>query len=200
MKLYAGSNCLYGHACRIVLKEKDVECEVLDPAINPEFDLTEFNPYGESPTLVDRDLVLYGDNVITEFLDERLPHPPLMPLDPIGRGRARLLINRLQRDWLSELKRCLDQNRSPDKKFKKSLWDGLLAMSPIFVSQRYALGEEFSLVDCYLAPLLWRLPMLDMAMPRQGKAVMDYSKRLFARPTFRASLNPLEREMDSQAE
>ena len=195
MKLYAGSNCLYGHACRIVLKEKDVDCDVLDPAADPEFDLTELNPYGESPTLIDRELVLYGDNVITEFLDERLPHPPLMPLDPIGRGRARLLIARLQRDWLSEVKRLLDEGKPLDKKLKKSLWDGLLAMSPNFLSQRYAMGNEFSLVDCYLAPLLWRLSVMDVTLPRQGQAVMDYSARLFERSTFQASLNSLEREM-----
>ena len=195
MKLYAGSNCIYGHACRIVLKEKDVDCDVLNPAADPEFDLTELNPYGESPTLIDRELVLYGDNVITEFLDERLPHPPLMPLDPIGRGRARLLIARLQRDWLSEVKRLLDEGKPLDKKLKKSLWDGLLAMSPIFLTQRYAMGNEFSLVDCYLAPLLWRLSVLDVTLPRQGQAVMDYSARLFERSTFQASLNSLEREM-----
>ena len=195
MKLYAGSNCLYGHACRIVLKEKDVDCDVLNPAADPEFDLTELNPYGESPTLIDRELVLYGDNVITEFLDERLPHPPLMPLDPIGRGRARLLIARLQRDWLSEVKRLLDEGKPLDKKLKKSLWDGLLAMSPIFLAQRYAMGNEFSLVDCYLAPLLWRLSVMDVTLPRQGKAVMDYSERLFERSTFQASLNSLERDM-----
>ena len=195
MKLYAGSNCLYGHACRIVLKEKDVDCDVLDPAADPEFDLTELNPYGESPTLIDRELVLYGDNVITEFLDERLPHPPLMPLDPIGRGRARLLIARLQRDWLSEVKRLLDEGKPLDKKLKKSLWDGLLAMSPIFLAQRYAMGNEFSLVDCYLAPLLWRLSVMDVTLPRQGQAVMDYSERLFERSTFQASLNSLERDM-----
>ena len=195
MKLYAGSNCIYGHACRIVLKEKDVDCDVLNPADDPEFDLTELNPYGESPTLIDRELVLYGDNVITEFLDERLPHPPLMPLDPIGRGRARLLIARLQRDWLSEVKRLLDEGKPLDKKLKKSLWDGLLAMSPIFLTQRYAMGNEFSLVDCYLAPLLWRLSVMDVTLPRQGQAVMDYSARLFERSTFQASLNSLEREM-----
>ena len=195
MKLYAGSNCIYGHACRIVLKEKDVDCDVLNPAADPEFDLTELNPYGESPTLIDRELVLYGDNVITEFLDERLPHPPLMPLDPIGRGRARLLIARLQRDWLSEVKRLLDEGKPLDKKLKKSLWDGLLAMSPNFLVQRYAMGNEFSLVDCYLAPLLWRLSVMDVTLPRQGQAVMDYSARLFERSTFQASLNSLEREM-----
>ena len=195
MKLYAGSNCIYGHACRIVLKEKDVDCDVLNPADDPEFDLTELNPYGESPTLIDRELVLYGDNVITEFLDERLPHPPLMPLDPIGRGRARLLIARLQRDWLSEVKRLLDEGKPLDKRLKKSLWDGLLAMSPIFLTQRYAMGNEFSLVDCYLAPLLWRLSVMDVTLPRQGQAVMDYSARLFERSTFQASLNSLEREM-----
>ena len=197
MKLYAGSNCLYGHACRIVLKEKDVDCDVLDPAADPEFDLTELNPYGESPTLIDRELVLYGDNVITEFLDERLPHPPLMPLDPIGRGRARLLIVRLQRDWLGEVKRLLDEGKPLNKRLKKSLWDGLLAMSPNFLVQRYAMGNEFSLVDCYLAPLLWRLSVMDVTLPRQGQAVMDYSERLFERSTFQASLNSLERDMNT---
>ncbi len=197
MKLYAGSNCIYGHACRIVLKEKDVDCDVLNPAADPEFDLTELNPYGESPTLIDRELVLYGDNVITEFLDERLPHPPLMPLDPIGRGRARLLIARLQRDWLSEVKRLLDEGKPLDKKLKKSLWDGLLAMSPIFLTQRYAMGNEFSLVDCYLAPLLWRLSVMDVTLPRQGQAVMDDSAPLFRRSTFQASVNSLEREMQT---
>ena len=197
MKLYAGSNCLYCHACRIVLKEKDVDCDVLDPAADPEFDLTELNPYGESPTLIDRELVLYGDNVITEFLDERLPHPPLMPLDPIGRGRARLLVARLQRDWLNEVKRLLDEGKPLNKKLKKSLWDGLLAMSPIFLAQRYAMGNEFSLVDCYLAPLLWRLSAMDVTLPRQGQAVMDYSERLFERSTFQASLNSLERDMNT---
>ena len=197
MKLYAGSNCLYGHACRIVLKEKDVDCDVLDPAADPEFDLTELNPYGESPTLIDRELVLYGDNVITEFLDERLPHPPLMPLDPIGRGRARLLVARLQRDWLNEVKRLLDEGKPLNKKLKKSLWDGLLAMSPIFLAQRYAMGNEFSLVDCYLGPLLWRLSVMDVTLPPQGQAVMDYSARLFERSTFQASLNSLERDMNT---
>jgi RNA polymerase-associated protein len=197
MKLYAGSNCLYGHACRIVLKEKDVDCDVLDPAADPEFDLTELNPYGESPTLIDRELVLYGANVITEFLDERLPHPPLMPLDPIGRGRARLLIGRLQRDWLGEVKRLLDEGKPLNKRLKKSLWDGLLAMSPNFLVQRYAMGNEFSLVDCYLAPLLWRLSVMDVTLPRQGQAVMDYSERLFERSTFQASLNSLERDMNT---
>ena len=195
MKLYAGSNCLYGHACRIVLKEKDVDCDVLDPAADPEFDLTELNPYGESPTLIDREIVLYGDNVITEFLDERLPHPPLMPLDPIGRGRARLLVARLQRDWLNEVKCLLDEGKPLNKRLKKSLWDGLLAMSPNFLVQRYAMGNEFSLVDCYLAPLLWRLSVMDVTLPRQGQAVMDYSERLFERSTFQASLNSLERDM-----
>ena len=195
MKLYAGSNCLYGHACRIVLKEKDVDCDVLDPAADPEFDLPELNPYGESPTLIDRELVLYGVNVSTEFLDERLPHPPLMPLDPIGRGRARLLIGRLQRDWLGEVKRLLDEGKPLNKRLKKSLWEGLLAMSPNFLVQRYAMGNEFSLVDCYLAPLLWRLSVMDVTLPRQGQAVMDYSERLFERSTFQASLNSLERDM-----
>ena len=196
MKLYSGTQCLFSHACRFVLKEKDIECDVVfSNATQVEETVAELNPYGETPMLADRDLILYDGIVVNESLAERCPHPPLMPLDPIGRGRARLLIARLQRDWLSEVKRLLDEGKPLDKKLKKSLWDGLLAMSPIFLTQRYAMGNEFSLVDCYLAPLLWRLSVMDVTLPRQGQAVMDYSARLFERSTFQASLNSLEREM-----
>ena len=162
---------------------------------NVEQELDELNPYGESPTLVDRDLVLYSAVVINEYLDERLPHPPLMPIDPVGRGRARLLISRLQRDWLDNLQNRLAAGQKLDQKSRKVLWDGLLAMSQVFGNQEYLLGNDLTMVDCYIAPLLWRLPSLGINLPKQGKRLEDYSKRLFARRSFQDSLSEAEREL-----
>ena len=196
MRLFSGPLCLYGHACRIVMQEKIAECDFRYLGEEDiEQELAELNPYGESPTLVDRDLVLYSAVVINEYLDERLPHPPLMPIDPVGRGRARLLISRLQRDWLDDLQRRLAVGQKLDQKSRKVLWDGLLAMSQVFASQEYLLGNDLTLVDCYVAPLLWRLPSLGINLPKQGKSLEDYSKRLFERRSFQDSLSEAEREL-----
>ena len=196
MRLFSGPLCLHGHTCRFVMQEKIAECDFRYLGEeNVEQELAELNPYGESPTLVDRDLVLYSPVVINEYLDERLPHPPLMPIDPVGRGRARLLISRLQRDWLDDLQRRLAVGQKLDQKLRKILWDGLLAMSQVFASQEYLLGNDLTLVDCYVAPLLWRLPSLGINLPKQGKSLEDYSKRLFERPSFQDSLSEAEREL-----
>ena len=196
MRLFSGPLCLYGHACRIVMQEKIAECDFRYLGEEDiEQELAELNPYGESPTLVDRDLVLYSAVVINEYLDERLPHPPLMPIDPVGRGRARLLISRLQRDWLDDLQRRLAVGQKLDQKSRKVLWDGLLAMSQVFASQEYLLGNDLTLVDCYVAPLLWRLPSLGINLPKQGKSLEDYGKRLFERRSFQDSLSEAEREL-----
>ena len=196
MKLLSGSLCLYGHACRFVMKEKDAESEVrYFGEEDTTGELGELNPYGESPTLVDRDLVLYSPIVINEFLDERLPHPPLMPIDPVGRGRARLLIFRLQRDWLDNIHAHLSKNQKLDQKTRKELWEGLLAMSQIFANQDYLLGDDMTLVDCYVAPLLWRLPTLGVELPKQGQRLVEYSERLFSRQSFQDSLSEAEREL-----
>ena len=178
------------------MQEKIAECDFRYLGEEDiEQELAELNPYGESPTLVDRDLVLYTAVVINEYLDERLPHPPLMPIDPVGRGRARLLISRLQRDWLDDLQRRLAVGQKLDQKSRKVLWDGLLAMSQVFASQEYLLGNDLTLVDCYVAPLLWRLPSLGINLPKQGKSLEDYGKRLFARRAFQDSLSEAEREL-----
>lgn len=180
------------------MQEKDTECDFrFFGEENVDEELAELNPYGESPTLVDRDLVLYNTVVINEYLDERLPHPPLMPIDPVGRGRARLLISRLQRDWLDNLQVRLSSGRKLDHKTRKILWDGLLAMSQVFANQEYLLGNHLTLVDCYVAPLLWRLPSLGIKLPKQGKRLDDYSERLFARSSFQDSLSEAERELRS---
>lgn len=196
MALYSGSDCLYSHGCRIVLFEKEVECQIIYVDDDrPSEELAELNPYNETPTLLDRDLVLYGAQIINEYLDERLPHPPLMPVDPVNRGRARLMMARVQRDWLAPLISSQDATRPEAKRIRSSVRDGLISISPLFREQAYMLGEEFSLVDCFVAPLLWRLDALEIELPRQAKPVLDYAQRLFGKSSFSSSLSEAEREL-----
>jgi RNA polymerase-associated protein len=178
------------------LNEKEIDYEVIystDGRVDQK--VAELNPYGETPTLADRDLVLYDSMVVSEYLDERFPHPPLLPSDPTARAQARVMVARLRRDWLDTLQICITTGTRLDKKLSKSLWDGLLAMSNHFAQQKYALGNEFSLVDCYLATLLWRLPVLKLNLPRQASKILDYGGRMFDKPGFQASLSEAEREI-----
>ena len=192
MALYSGEQCVFSHGCRIVIFEKEVECQIIcQDQVDGAEGLAELNPYNETPTLLDRDLVLYGAQIINEYLDERLPHPPLMPVDPVNRGRARLMMMRFFREWLNPL----HENRLGEAGMKQSIRDGLIAMSPVLVEQPYMLGDEYSLVDSYLSPLLWRLDMLKINLPRQAKPVADYAQRLFERPAFISSLSDVEQEM-----
>ncbi len=197
MTLYSGPYDLYSHSCRIILKEKDIECNIEyisindDPAI-----LGELNPYAETPTLIDRDLTLYGTTVIIEYLDERFPHPPMMPVDPITRGKARMMISRLIRDWLQPVIELGETfNPKPSDELQKSIRDGLLAISPLLMDSPYFLGSDYTLVDAYLAPLLWRLPLLDIQLPVQADPILRYSERLFEREGFRDSLSLQETEL-----
>ena len=197
MTLLSGPFCVLSHTCRIVLLEKDVECSVDyvstsdDPSI-----IGEHNPYGETPTLLDRDLALYDTSVILEYLDERFPHPPLMPVDPITRAKTRLMIARLTRDWLRPICALGDKlPLQPSAKLKKDIHDGLVSMSPIFRDQPYLLGGDYTLVDAYLAPLVWRLPSLGIELPKQAEIVMSYGERLFQRPAFIESLSEQESEI-----
>lgn len=192
MALYSGKECVFSHGCRIVLFEKEVECQII--YMNDEEaseGLAELNPYNETPTLLDRDLVLYGAQIINEYLDERLPHPPLMPVDPVNRGRARLMMMRFYREWLSPL----HEKRLDEPGMKHSIRDGLIALSPVLSEQDYMLGDEYSLVDSYLSPLLWRLKALKINLPRQAKPVLEYAERLFERPAFVSSLSEAEQEL-----
>jgi len=194
MTLYSGTDCVLSHSCRIVLQEKDIECEVVftDPSDTCQ-ELAEFNPYYETPTLVDRDLILYDPFIINEYLDERLPHPPLMPVDPVSRAKQRLMIMRLSRDWFASFSALQENVR--DKDAHKVIRDGFISISPLFEEQEYAMGEEYSLVDVILAPLLWRLPMLNIVLPKQAHAVETYSERLFERQAFQDSLSDTERDL-----
>ncbi|NNJ71621.1 MAG: stringent starvation protein A [Enterobacterales bacterium] len=199
MTLYSGSTCIYSHQVRIVLAEKGVNYEVLDvdPENKPE-DLADLNPYNSVPTLVDRDLVLYEAQIIMEYLDERFPHPPLMPVYPVSRARSRLMIHRIEKDWYSLLKliRSPKAGDARKEKAKRELRDALITLAPVFSDTDYFLSEEFTLVDCCLAPLLWRLELLGVELTGKGaKPVLDYMQRLFERESFKASLTTLEYEM-----
>ncbi|MGR3984908.1 MAG: glutathione S-transferase N-terminal domain-containing protein [Gammaproteobacteria bacterium] len=196
MTLLSGQVCVFSHCCRVVLLEKDVEgsIEYVSAHDDPER-LFEHNPYGETPTLIDRELTLYDPSVIIEYLDERFPHPPLMPVDPISRAKTRLIISRLTRDWLRPLSRIEDGSRmdpAERKKFNKSIRDGLLALSPLFSQQPFFMSDEYTLADAYFTPLLWRLPWLGIALPKQADSVRAYSERMFRRPAFTGSLSRQE--------
>jgi RNA polymerase-associated protein len=197
MTLFSAPDEPYSHRTRIVLAEKGVEIDVIDvvPGRYPE-DLLDLNPYHSLPTLVDRDLVLYDSRVIMEYLDERFPHPPLMPVDPVLRAQFRVALYRIERDWY-EVARLIDAE--PDKKaaakHKKVLRDAILQSADVFKVKPYFLSDEFSLVDATIAPILWRLRRYEIDLPPPAQALARYAQSMFARPSFRASLSDVEIEM-----
>lgn len=197
MTLLSKPLCIFSHCCRIVLLEKDIErsIEYVSGNEHPS-KLGEVNPYGETPTLLDRDIILYGASVIIEYLDERFPHPPLMPVDPVIRAKTRLIILRLTRDWLLPISH-LEEKNSFDlpKDLTQSILDGLLTLSPLFAQQPFLIGDEYSMADAYLLPLLWRLPALNITLPKQATALVKYSDRMFKRAAFVESLSPQEMEL-----
>ncbi len=195
MTLFSGANDLYSHQVRIVLAEKGVSVEInqVDPDNLPE-DLIDLNPYSSVPTLVDRELVLYQSQIIMEYLDERFPHPPLMPVYPVSRGSSRLMMHRIKNDWYSLVER-IESGDNADAA-RKQLMESLLGIAPVFAEMPYFMSEEFSLVDCYLAPLLWRLPALGIELNGTGaKDIKSYMIRVFDRESFQASLTDSEREI-----
>ncbi|TBV07302.1 glutathione S-transferase N-terminal domain-containing protein [Phytopseudomonas dryadis] len=188
----------YSHRVRIVLAEKGVGAEIISVEqgrFPPR--LLEVNPYASLPTLVDRDLALYESTVVMEYLEERYPHPPLMPVYPVARGNTRLLVHRIQRDWCSLVDLILDsRSKEPARvQARKELRESLTGVSPLFADKPFFLSEELSLVDCCLLPILWRLPVLGIELPKPAKPLLDYMDRLFAREGFKASLSALERDM-----
>ena len=196
MTLYSGALDIYSHKVRIVLAEKGVGVDVLHIDINdPPQDLLELNPYTTVPTLIDRDLVLYESYVIMEYLDERFPHPPLLPVYPIARARSRLMLHRVERDWLRKVQTIQYGDGSERDVARKELRDSLVTLTPVFAEMPYFLSEEFSLLDCCIAPLLWRLPKLGIELPKQAKPVKEYAERMFARDSFQASLSEQERDL-----
>jgi RNA polymerase-associated protein len=196
MTLFSDTIDIYSHQARIVLAEKGVGVEIsyTDPSNLPE-DLLDLNPYGTVPTLVDRELVLYNSHIIMEYLDERFPHPPLMPVYPVSRGQSRLTMHRIQNDWYVLAEQILAKKGDVDAA-RNELREALLSLAPLFAETPFFMSEEFSLVDCYLAPLLWRLPALGIELTGNGsKDLKDYMSRIFDRASFIASLTDQEREI-----
>ncbi len=199
MALYSSQDDPYSQRVRIVLAEKGVSAEIVYADASAKFieELAAYNPYGSLPTLVDRDLVLFRSEIIMEYLDERFPHPPLMPVYPVAKGRARLMIYRVNQDWYSLMEKILsrDTASSDVQLARKDLSQSLTSVTPIFLEMPYFISEEFSLIDCCIAPLLWRLPMLGVTLPEQAQPILDYAERIFQRDSFQASLTQTERMM-----
>ena len=196
MNLFSSPVCPYCHRTRIVLAEKDITFDINDVDINnlPE-DLSELNPYNTVPTLIDRDLVLYDSRVIIEYLDERFPHPPLMPVDPVSRAKSRLALHRVETDWYPLMHDILNRGEKAAAKARKMLRESITASAEIFTVMPYFLSQEYSLIDATIAPVLWRLPVLGIELPKEAKPVLDYADRIFSRETFQLSLSEDEREM-----
>ncbi|MDR5612812.1 MAG: stringent starvation protein SspA [Arsenophonus sp.] len=197
MTLFSGPTDIFSHQVRIVLAEKGVSVEIEDvEAGNLPQDLIDLNPYQTVPTLVDRELTLYDSRVVMEYLDERFPHPPLMPVYPVARGNSRLMIHRIDKDWYSLMYKIENKDPQADAA-RKQLREELIAISPIFKERPFFMSEEFSLVDCYLAPLLWRLPYwkIDIPKGKETEGIRSYMERVFERDSFLASLTEAEREI-----
>ncbi len=197
MTLFSSASDMYSHQVRIVLAEKGVSVEVeLVDEDNLPAELVELNPYKSVPTLVDRELALYDSKIIMEYLDERFPHPPLMPVYPVARGNSRLMIYRIEKNWYSLANKIVNGKAEEAESARNKLRNDLLTLAPVFAEYEYFMSEEFSLIDCYLAPLLWRLPVLGIELVGPGsKELKVYMNRVFERDSFLASLTEAEREM-----
>jgi stringent starvation protein A len=196
MNLYTSALSIECHRTRIVLNEKDIVHEIIlvDPKKLPE-DLVDLNPYGSLPTLVDRDLVLYNSRVIMEYLEERFPHPPLMPVGPVQRAQTRLALFQVENDWYPLVDIIETKGDKAVAKAKKDLTESITSVAEIFNSMPYFLSEEFTLVDASIAPILWRLRSYGIELPKEAKAVNAYADRLFEREGFMLSLTEAEREL-----
>jgi RNA polymerase-associated protein len=196
MTLFSGTVDLSSHQVRIVLAEKGVGVDIHQVDLDnlPEA-LFEVNPYGTVPSLIDRELGLYQSDIIMEYLDERFPHPPLMPVYPVARGRSRLMMYRIKNDWYN-LAEQICQKRGDVDMARLELKEGLLSVAPIFSEAPFFMSEEFSLIDCYMAPLLWRLPLYSIELTGNGsRELKSYMVRLFERESFQASLTDQERDI-----
>jgi len=196
MNLFTSPTCPYSHLARIVLAEKDITFESIDVNVDsPPEDLSELNPYNTVPTLIDRDLVLYDSRVIIEYLDERFPHPPLMPVDPVSRAKTRLALHRVEKDWYPLMHDIMNKGEKTVAKSRKILRESIVSSNELFQVMPFFLSEDYTLVDATIAPLLWRLPVLGIELPAEAKAVADYAERIFSREAFQLSLTEAETEM-----
>jgi RNA polymerase-associated protein len=196
MKLYSGTSDPYSHRCRIVLFEKGMDFEVIDvDLMNKSEDVAAINPYGKVPVLVERDLVLYEANIINEYIDERFPHPQLMPPDPVMRGRARLFLHRFEQEIYSQVEVIEHGVPKAADKARVGIRDNLTQLAQILTKQKFLLGDEFSMLDVAIAPLLWRLDHYGIQMGKEAAPLMKYAERLFSRQGFIDALTASERAM-----
>ncbi|MDQ3270230.1 MAG: glutathione S-transferase N-terminal domain-containing protein [Pseudomonadota bacterium] len=196
LTLFSSTDCVLCHRVRLVLAAKGVVYDLIpvDPQ-NPPEDLVDLNPYHSVPTLVERDLVLYAASVVSEYLDERYPHPPLMPVDPLSRARLRLAMLRLELDWVPQVQAIQLGNKAQAEAGRKRLKELLTASVPLFKAFKFFLNTEMSLADCAMAPIIWRLSALDVPLPKDGKVIEDYGNRIFRNPGFTRSLTEQERRL-----
>ncbi len=202
MILYCEPGCIYCHRVRIVLLEKNVTVDIkyIDPE-SPPAGLLEDNPEATTPTLVDRDLVLKNSKIIMEYLDERYPHPPLYPMDPVSRARARMTAHQIDQDWYSQYSKITESSERQAQSARKALRESLVDADALFGSYPYFFSQEFSMIDCSLAPLLWRLPSLGVILPpKKTDAITAYTDRVFKRSSFKESLTDEDRDLAEQSQ
>ena len=194
MSLYSDSDDIYSHQVRIVLAEKGVNVEIVFAKTgDASSELLAINPYGTVPTLIDRDLVLYESRIIMEYLDERFPHPPLLPVYPVARAETRKMMHRIEKDWYLLMHNI--RANAKNETSRSQLLESLTSLEPVFSDKSYFLSDEFSLLDCALAPLLWRLPQIGIQIAPTAKGLNAYMQRLFKRESFHLSLTDAEKQL-----
>ena len=197
MVLYSGTTCPFSQRCRFVLFEKGMDFEIRDVDLfNKPEDINVMNPYGQVPILVERDLILYESNIINEYIDERFPHPQLMPADPVARSRARLFLFNFERELFVHVQTLENSNNAKAiEKAKPMIRDALTQLAPILLKNKYMLGDDFSMLDVAIAPLLWRLDHYGIDLPKSAAPMMKYAERIFSRPAYIEALTPSEKVM-----
>jgi RNA polymerase-associated protein len=196
MQLYSGTTCPFSHRCRFVLYEKGMDFQVIDVDMyNKPEDLAVMNPYNRLPVLVERDLVLYESNIINEYIDERFPHPQLMPADPVMRARARLMLFNMEVELFSQIEALESGKEKQVERAKQQVQDRLIELAPVFTKTKYMLGDDFTMLDVAIAPLLWRLDHFGIRLGKPAAALMKYAERIFSRPAFIEALTPSEKVM-----
>jgi len=201
MVLYSGTTCPFSQRCRFVLFEKGMDFEIRDVDLfNKPEDISVMNPYGQVPILVERDLILYESNIINEYIDERFPHPQLMPADPVMRARARLFLFNFERELFIYVHQLERREQVKDgakllESARQQIRDRLTQLTPIFVKNKFMLGEDFSMLDVAIAPLLWRLDHYGIEMPKTAAPLLRYAERIFSRPAYIEALTPSEKVM-----
>lgn len=196
MTLYSGTTCPYSQRCRIVLFEKGMDFQVIDVDLsNKPEDLAVINPHNRVPVLVERELVLYEANIINEYIDERFPHPQMMPADPVMRARARLFLHNFEEQLFDHIVDIESGSAKVAESARAIVRDNLTQLAPIFNRQEYMLGEEFSMLDVAIAPMLWRIGHYGIDLPKQAAPLLKYAERIFSRPAYIEAMTPSEKAM-----